>query len=121
MEGSSSTQPSARPQSWWERGLGMLRPSHAHNVFSATVILMVSTLLSRIIGLVRLKYIVWLLGSGIQADAWNAAFVLPDKISYFLVGGAASITFVTILTRETSINSTEVLGLRLNCAGSTSR
>jgi putative peptidoglycan lipid II flippase len=77
----------------------MLRPSHAHNVFSATVILMVSTLLSRIIGLVRLKYIVWLLGSGIQADAWNAAFVLPDKISYFLVGGAASITFVTILTR----------------------
>ena len=29
----------------------------------------------------------------------NAAFVLPDMISYFLVGGAASITFVTILTR----------------------
>lgn len=60
---------------------------------------MVSTLLSRIIGLVRLKYIVWLFGSGMQADALNAAFVLPDKISYFLVGGAASITFVTILTR----------------------
>jgi putative peptidoglycan lipid II flippase len=60
---------------------------------------MVSTFLSRIIGLVRLKYIVWLFGSGVQADALNAAFVLPDKISYFLVGGAASITFVTILTR----------------------
>ena len=30
-----------------------------------------------------------------QADAFNAAFVLPDMISYFLVGGAASITFVT--------------------------
>ena len=29
----------------------------------------------------------------------NAAFVLPDMISYFLVGGAASIAFVTILTR----------------------
>ena len=38
-------------------------------------------------------------GSGMQADALNAAFVLPDMISYFLVGGAASITFVTILTR----------------------
>jgi len=36
---------------------------------------------------------------GISADALNAAFVLPDMISYFLVGGAASITFVTILTR----------------------
>ncbi len=60
---------------------------------------MVSTFLSRIIGLVRVKYIVWLFGRGVEADALNAAFVLPDMISYFLVGGAASITFVTILTR----------------------
>ncbi|HEY6488913.1 MAG: murein biosynthesis integral membrane protein MurJ [Terracidiphilus sp.] len=77
----------------------MMRPSHAHSVFSATVVLMVSTFLSRIIGLVRIKYIMWLFGSGVQADALNAAFQLPDMISYFLVGGAASITFVTILTR----------------------
>ncbi len=77
----------------------MLRPSHAHSAFSATVVLMVSVFLSRIIGLVRVKYIVWLFGSGMQADALNAAFYLPDMISYFLVGGAASITFVTILTR----------------------
>jgi putative peptidoglycan lipid II flippase len=60
---------------------------------------MASTFLSRIIGLVRVKYIMWLFGSGTQADALNAAFVLPDMISYFLVGGAASITFVSILTR----------------------
>jgi len=86
-------------RSWWVRGLGILHPSHAHSVFSATVLLMVSTFLSRIIGLVRVKYIAWLLGSGMRADAFNAAFVLPDMISYFLVGGAASITFVTILTR----------------------
>jgi putative peptidoglycan lipid II flippase len=77
----------------------VLRPSHAHSAFSATVVLMVSVFLSRIIGLVRVKYIMWLFGSGMQADALNAAFVLPDMISYFLVGGAASITFVTILTR----------------------
>ena len=60
---------------------------------------MVSTFLSRIIGLVRVQYIVWLFGRGVEADALNGAFVLPDMISYFLVGGAASITFVTILTR----------------------
>ena len=60
---------------------------------------MASTLLSRVIGLVRIKYIAWLFGRGMEADAFNAAFVLPDMISYFLVGGAASITFVTILTR----------------------
>ena len=77
----------------------MLRPSHAHTAFTATLLLMASTFLSRIIGLVRVKYIVWLFGKDMQADALNAAFVLPDMISYFLVGGAASITFVTILTR----------------------
>jgi putative peptidoglycan lipid II flippase len=91
------TQPA--PHSSWQRLRGLLHPSHRHSVFSATVVLMVSTFLSRIIGLVRVKYIVWLFGRGIEADALNAAFVLPDMISYFLVGGAASITFVTILTR----------------------
>jgi putative peptidoglycan lipid II flippase len=63
------------------------------------VLLMAFGLLSRIMGLVRVKYILWLFGKGMEADALNGAFVLPDMISYFLVGGAASITFVTILTR----------------------
>jgi putative peptidoglycan lipid II flippase len=79
--------------------MGFLRPSHKHSVFSATILLMTSTFLSRIIGLVRVKYIAWLFGSGLQADALTAAFVLPDMISYFLVGGAASISFVSMLTR----------------------
>jgi putative peptidoglycan lipid II flippase len=70
-----------------------------HTAFTATILLMASTFLSRIIGLVRMKYIMWLFGAGMVADALNAAFVLPDMISYFLVGGAASITFVAILTR----------------------
>ncbi len=89
------------PRPWWTRrvNLRLLHPAHAHSVFSATVVLMVSTFLSRIIGLVRVKYIAWLFGRGMEADALNAAFYLPDMISYFLVGGAASITFVTILTR----------------------
>src|ERR1035437_9172817 len=94
-----STQPSAPAPSKWTRGWGLLRPSHAHTVFTATLVLMASTFLSRIIGLARVKYIAWLFGRGMEADAFNAAFVLPDMISYFLVGGAASITFVTILTR----------------------
>jgi putative peptidoglycan lipid II flippase len=83
----------------WARAWGVMRPSHTHTVFSATLVLMAATFLSRIIGLVRVKYIAWLFGSGMEADAFNAAFQLPDMISYFLVGGAASITFVTILTR----------------------
>lgn len=58
-----------------------------------------SAMVSRLIGLVRVKYIAWLLGPSSAADAFNAAFQLPDMVSYFLIGGAASITFVTMLTR----------------------
>jgi putative peptidoglycan lipid II flippase len=77
----------------------MLRPSHAHTVFTATLLLMASTFLSGVFGLLRNMYIAWLFGRGMEADAFFAAFTLPDMISYFLVGGAASITFVTILDR----------------------
>ena len=99
MAETPTTEPSAPAPSKWARGLSLLRPSHAHTAFTATLVLMASTFLSRIIGLVRIKYIAWLFGRGMEADAFNAAFVLPDMISYFLVGGAASITFVSILTR----------------------
>ena len=87
------------PPSLWARAVALLRPSHAHSVFSATVVLMASTFLSSVFGLVRNLYIAWVFGRGMEADAFLAAFTLPDMISYFLIGGAASITFVTILTR----------------------
>jgi putative peptidoglycan lipid II flippase len=99
VAGSPPNQITSPARSRRARNLGFLRPSHTHTIFSATIVLMASTLLSRLIGLVRVQYIVWLFGRGMEADALNAAFVLPDMISYFLVGGAASITFVTILTR----------------------
>ncbi len=82
-----------------KRLLLVLRPGHSHTAYTATVLLMASALLSRLMGLVRVKYIALVFGRGMEADALNAAFVLPDMISYFLVGGAASISFVTILTR----------------------
>ena len=99
VEEQPSTQPTAPALSRWARGLRLLRPTHAHTAFTATLVLMASAFFSHIIGLVRIKYIAGLFGIGMEADAFNAAFVLPDMISYFLVGGAASITFVTILTR----------------------
>ena len=99
VEERPSTQLSAPAPSKWTRAWGLLRPTHAHTAFTATLVLMTSAFLSHIMGLVRNKYIALLFGRGMEADAFNAAFVLPDMISYFLVGGAASITFVTILTR----------------------
>lgn len=91
--------PSTTPTSRWQRALAVLRPSHSHTAFTATLLLMASTVVSRLIGLVKTKYIAYLLGRSAAADAFNAAFQLPDMVAYFLVGGAASITFVSMLTR----------------------
>src|SRR5580658_8836393 len=76
------------------------RISGKHTAFSATLLLMVSSLLSGLLGLVRTKYIAHVFGAGPTTDAYNAAFNLPDMINYFLVGGVASITLVSILNRH---------------------
>src|SRR5271170_1684156 len=96
---SSSAALSSSHVSPLKRVLRVFRPSHRHTAFTATLLLMLSAFLSRIIGLVRVKYIAYLFGAGAQTDAFNSAFQLPDMIAYFLVGGAASVTFVTILSR----------------------
>ncbi len=75
-----------------------LRPS-SQSAFSATLLLMVSTFLSGLLGLVRTKYINHIFGAGPETDAYNAAFQLPDMLAYFLVGGVVSISLVTILSR----------------------
>ena len=89
----------------WTRLLRILRPSHEHNVFSATVLLMAAVLLSRIIGYLREMYIAWAFGAGPQTDAYVAAFQLPDFLIYILAGGTASITFISIYTRHTARGS----------------
>ena len=76
-----------------------LRPSAKHSAYSATLLIMVSTLLSGVLGLIRTKYINHIFGAGPETDAYYAAFELPDMLAYFLVGGVASISLVTILDR----------------------
>lgn len=63
------------------------------------MLLMVSALLSGILALVRIKVVNHLFGAGVDQDAYQAAFKLPDLINYFLIGGAASISVITILNR----------------------
>jgi len=70
-----------------------------HTAGSAAMLLMVSALLSGLLGLVRIAYINSLFGAGLEQDAYRAAFRLPDLINYFLIGGAASISVITILNR----------------------
>jgi putative peptidoglycan lipid II flippase len=79
--------------------LRFFRPSHQHTALSATLLLMSTVMLSRVIGYVREAYIAYAFGAGPQTDAYVAAFTLPDWLNYIVAGGAASITFISIYTR----------------------
>jgi len=81
------------------RSSSLFSLSRQHSASSATVLLMLSSVLSGVLGLVRTKYIAYIFGAGRTTDAYNAAFNLPDMINYFLVGGVASITLVSMLNR----------------------
>src|SRR4051812_4817877 len=90
--------PEDRPPNLASRTFRLLRPSHEHSAYSATVLLMAAVLLSRVIGYVREAYIAWAFGAGPQTDAYVAAFTLPDWLNYLVAGGTASITFIAIFT-----------------------
>src|SRR6266850_431496 len=77
----------------------IFRPSHQHSALSATLLLMTTITLSRVIGYIREAYIAYAFGAGQQTDAYVAAFTLPDWLNYIVAGGTASITFISIYTR----------------------
>lgn len=74
-------------------------PGEARRLSIAAALLAGSVLLSRVLGLARDMVLGLRAGAGTDADAYNAAFQLPDLLNYFLVGGALSIAFVPLWTR----------------------
>src|SRR6476646_9551530 len=98
MTASAETaEPQDQPLS--RRFLRLLNPSHEHTAFSATVLLVTTIMLSRLVGFVREMYIAWAFGATPVTDAYNAGFTIPDWLNYLVAGGTASITFVSIYTR----------------------
>jgi putative peptidoglycan lipid II flippase len=74
-------------------------PRKTHTAGSAALLLMLSSVGSGVLALIRIKYVNFLFGAGVAQDAYRAAFTLPDLINYFLIGGAASISLITVLNR----------------------
>jgi putative peptidoglycan lipid II flippase len=98
-----SAPSSTPPQSGFlSRVVHVLRPSHQHSAFSATLLLMTSVMLARVIGYLREMYVAWAFGAGPTTDAYVAAFQIPDYLFYLLAGGTTSITFITIYARHIS-------------------
>ncbi len=67
--------------------------------FSASLLLMGSTILAQMFSLLRNKLAAQYFGTGVEAAAYVGGFQLPDMIYYLLIGGVASTAFVTILSR----------------------
>ena len=81
------------------RLLRFFRPSHQHTAVSATLLMMSTIMLSRVIGYIREAYIAYAFGAGRRVDVYVAAFTLPDWLNYIVAGGSAAITFISIYTR----------------------
>lgn len=67
---------------------------------TATLILMASVLASRVLGLVREALLAARLGTGIEADAYATAFLLPDLVNTLLAGGFLSVSFVPLYAKR---------------------
>ncbi len=82
----------------------------------AALLLAISMLISRFMGLIRDKVISWQFGSGTDADIYFTAFVIPDFINYLLAGGYLSITLIPFLADkfEKEKENTDPLDISLN-------
>lgn len=70
------------------------------SIVSAALIVGVSSLLSRIIGLLRDRTFTTLFGAGDTFDAFIAAFRIPDLIFNLIVIGALSAAFIPMFTEK---------------------
>jgi len=88
----------------------------------ASLIMMISIFLSRIIGLAREMIIAYIGGAGGEVDAYQVAFILPEILNHILASGFLSITFIPIfsgyLVRNENEEGWRVFSLILTCFGS---
>ncbi len=87
----------------------------------ASLIMMASVFLSRVIGLFREMVIAHIGGAGAPVDAYQVAFVIPDILNHVVASGFMSVTFIPIFSRYLAANREDdgwkVFSIILNCFG----
>ncbi len=73
----------------------------------ASLIMMGSVFLSRVIGLLREMMVAYVGGAGVEVDAYQVAFALPEVLNHVLASGFLSVTFIPIFTRYLLRRDTE--------------
>ena len=66
---------------------------------AVAALLAASVFVSRVLGYVRDAVLAWRIGATAEADAYYAAFMLPDLLNHLLAGGALAIAFIPFYTR----------------------
>lgn len=74
--------------------------STSRSLTIATLIMMGSVLLSRVIGLIREIILARYGGTSFEMDAYVTAFIVPELLNHFLAGGFLSITFIPIFQKH---------------------
>ncbi len=87
----------------------------------ASLILMASVFLSRVIGLFREMAIAYAGGAGGDVDAYQIAFVIPEILNHIVASGFLSVTFIPIFSGYLAVDREEegwkVFSVIVNCFG----
>ena len=73
----------------------------------AAALLVMTVLLSRLLGFVRDAVVAALFGATGATDAFYTAFTVPDWLNYIVAGAMLSITFIPIYTRHLNDDTTD--------------
>ena len=65
----------------------------------ASLIMMASVFISRVIGLLREIVIAYIGGTGPEVDAYQVAFILPEILNHILASGFLSVTFIPLFSK----------------------
>jgi len=88
----------------------------------ASLIMMASVFLSRLMGIARVMVIAHIGGADASVDAYQTAFTLPEILNHLLASGFLSITFIPIfseyLAKEKEGEGWRVFSTILTCLGS---
>ncbi len=78
------------------------------NIHRASMLMVASILLSRVIGFVREWVIAQTVGATAMTDVYYASFTVPDFLNYLMAAGALSITFIPVLSKYVEANQGEL-------------
>ena len=98
-----------------------MTPATYKKIGVASLIMMASAFLSRVIGIIREMVIAGFGGVGWEVDAYQVAFIIPEILNHLVASGFLSLTFIPIFSHYLTQNREEegwrIFSIILTCFG----